>query len=645
MKRMSSGLLTKLLKRLALPVLVTLIVLAASGDVISSPASADTASTPGKVTGGGQISGDPIFSPLSDLLSPPALIPSLADPKSQASLGFVVSFQSGNAVPTGNLHYDDPSADVRIKAPSYTSLVISGSTSCPSTAPQSLHARFSGTASVISSTRTTIENFTVNVDDCGDPGTSDRFGISADGGYNNPSGASLGATSILIGGNIQVHPAIAPIPPGLKNNIQHIVVLMQENRSFDHYFGQLHAFDPTLDVEAEPADASNPDPTNLSGPPIRAFHRSENLPADWAKFCEVHDLDHSWNGTHLEWDNGNMDGFTKQNVFNNPIPGGPSDPKGSRAMGFYNQTDLPFYYGLYDTFAMGDRYFASVLSQTFPNRFYLLAGTSFVSDPNGSNQFAETGNRTPGANAPATEFKGRSIFNLLDEANPPISWKVYNAEPVLAFANEFAYVRSHPEKVVPIGDYFADAQAGTLPQVAFVDPIFVGPKNVENDEHPPANIQVGQDFVARAISALMASPNWSSSAFFLTYDEHGGYFDHVAPPAAVPPDSHQPPPGLLPPAFDQYGVRVPAVVVSPFSKKHFVSHVVHDHTSILRFIETRFGLSNLTQRDLSADPMLEFFDFKDPPFVIPPALPAATIDSTGLVQCQLLETTTPPSTP
>jgi phospholipase C len=244
---------------------------------------------------------------------------------------------------------------------------------------------------------------------------------------------------------------------------------------------------------------------------------------------------------------------------------------------------------------------------------------------------------------------GKSIFELLDAAG--ISWKVYNAEPVLAFANEFAYVSQHvPPMVFPIGDYFTDAAAGTLPQVAFVDPILLGPRNVENDEHPPTNVQVGQNFVATVLTALFNSPNWSSSAFFLTYDEHGGYFDHVPPPAAIPPDAAAPMASstatiaetpIDQDGFDQYGIRVPAVVVSPFARSHFVSHVVHDHTSILRFIETRFGLSNLTQRDLSADPMLEFFDFKNPPFLTPPALPAAAIDPVGLAECQALESTAP----
>src|SRR5438309_5254484 len=131
--------------------------------------------------------------------------------------------------------------------------------------------------------------------------------------------------------------------------IDHVVVLMQENRSFDHYFGQLKT-------------ATNPNPVDPSGPPIKAYHET--------RYCEVADLNHSWNGAHQEYDGGAMDGFTAANTTS-------ADPTGSRTMGYYTKKDLPFYYALYRDFATSDRYFSSVLSQTFPNRFYLLAGTSF----------------------------------------------------------------------------------------------------------------------------------------------------------------------------------------------------------------------------------------------------------------------------
>ena len=379
--------------------------------------------------------------------------------------------------------------------------------------------------------------------------------------------------------------------------VEHIVVLMQENRSFDHYFGHLHDYAPNLDVEQEPPDASNPNPPNPGGAPVAAFHQT-NL-------CEVADLDHSWSGTHREWDNGAMDGFTRQNAT-------AKDPTGSRAMGYYTEQELPFYYALFSTFAIGDRYFAPALTRTVPNRLYLLDGTSFGHIENDLPRAAE-------------EFSQRSIFDLMDEGG--ISWKVYYSD--LAVANEFAYVRNQAKShVVPIADYFADAGSGSLPQVAFIDPKFAGARNVETDEHPPSNVQVGEKFAADIINTLFTSPDWPTSALFLTYDEHGGYYDHVPPPAVAAPDDI--PPALKatddPAAFDRYGVRVPAVVVSPFARRSFVSHVVHDHTSVLRFIETRFRLPSLTARDAQADPMLEFFDFAHPSFAQPPSLPEAPVD-------------------
>src|SRR4029453_11710201 len=216
--------------------------------------------------------------------------------------------------------------------------------------------------------------------------------------------------------------------------------------------------------------------------------------------------------------------------------------------------------------------FCAVLGPTYPNREHLLVGTAF----------GHIRNDLDFATAP------KSIFEALDEAG--VSWKIYYAE--VAFAFLVPYVRQHGDHMVPFEEFAVDAAAGTLPAVSGVAPKFFGDVNVQGDEHPPANVQTGQAFVAGAIESLMAGPLWPSSALFLTYDEHGGFYDPVPPPAACVPDDV--PPMLLEgdtvADFDRYGFRVPVVVVSPFAKKRFVSHGVHDHTSILRFIETRFDL-------------------------------------------------------
>jgi len=258
-----------------------------------------------------------------------------------------------------------------------------------------------------------------------------------------------------------------------------------------------------------------------------------------------------------------------------------------------------------------------VLGPTYPNRFYLLTATSF----------GHVRNDTP----PST-YRQRTIFDALDEQH--VSWKIYYSD--LPFT--FIFHLNHPGNRVHFSQFLADAAAGTLPQVAFIDPAFSTNRG-ETDEHPPSNIQAGQQFVAGVVEALLQSPNWPSAALFLTYDEHGGFYDHVPPPAACLPDDIAPmvdpsdPATTFPAQFDRYGFRVPFVLVSPFAKPRFVSHRTYDHTSILRFIETRFDLPALTARDANADPMLDLFDFAAPPLLAPPPLPPATVEAARQHQC------------
>ncbi|HMD46778.1 MAG TPA: alkaline phosphatase family protein [Acidimicrobiales bacterium] len=382
------------------------------------------------------------------------------------------------------------------------------------------------------------------------------------------------------------------------NQIKHVIVLMQENRTADTYLGQLNAEGQPA-YEAEPT-TGNPDPLN-PGLTIAPFHKT-NL-------CESSDLNHSWNGAHQEYDNGAMDGFTAANDISSANADA-TDPSGARTMGYYDQTDLPFYYSLYNTFATSDRYFSSVMGPTYPNRFYLLAGTSFghiQNDP------------PPGGGWPV-----KTIFDELGAAN--INWKVYFSD--FPFADSFSYVQQHAKHhVVPISHFYTDAQKGHLPPVSYIDPAFVGSVNTETDEHPPSNVQVGQNFVYSVVNAVEHSPDWKSTALFITYDEGGGFYDHVAPPAATVPDSIAPmlQSGDTVAAFDHYGFRVPLVVVSPFARAHYVSHTVDDHTSILKFIETRFSLPALTARDAAADSMTGLFDFTAPTFASPPSFTQPTI--------------------
>jgi phospholipase C len=236
---------------------------------------------------------------------------------------------------------------------------------------------------------------------------------------------------------------------------------------------------------------------------------------------------------------------------------------------------------------------------------YLFAATSF-------------GHIRPDSPPSGTFWQQPTIFDKLDQAG--ISWKYYYQDNSVYLAQWSTWQRSS-NKVVNISNYFTDVQnEATLPKVIFIERA----GQIGLDEHPSKNIQKGAANTKKIIDALMNSPSWASSAFILTFDEGGGLFDHVPPPTVVKPDSIAPMlrSGDQPGDFTQAGIRIPLIVVSPWSKPHFVSHRNREITSILRLIEVRFGVSNLTARDGAADDMTEFFDFTSPRFLTPPPLPA-----------------------
>lgn len=235
-----------------------------------------------------------------------------------------------------------------------------------------------------------------------------------------------------------------------------------------------------------------------------------------------------------------------------------------------------------------------------------------------------------------------TIFQLLDENN--ISWKIYItdfAPGPITFLSSFTYFSAHPEKIVPVSEYLTDVANGTLPQVAMIEPGYVS----GTDEHPAidptlpgGDVQVGAKYVASLIDALMKSRSWADSAFILTYDEFGGFYDHFSPQPTVSPDGVPPQdlktndwctptrsPGGPTCDFTHTGFRVPLIVVSPFAKKNFVSHTVADYTAILKLIETRFNLPSLTKRDAAQMDMTEFFDFTNPPFATAPPTPTQPV--------------------
>lgn len=353
--------------------------------------------------------------------------------------------------------------------------------------------------------------------------------------------------------------------------IRHVVIVMKENRTFDHLLGKLHAYGQS-DTEAVPATFRNLD---ADGREV-AMH-------DASTTCYPDDPDHQSDAMKAGIDSGRMDGFVRAAEES-------TSTNGHFVMGQYGPDELPFYYWLASTYALADRHFAPMASGTYANRNFLLFGSNagvvdtYLSFPN-----------------PETP----SVFRTLMDAG--YTWGAYTDSNPMSGA--LAWDSGDPG-VHPISEFYAALDAGALPNVSFVD----GEEDVE-DDHPTADVQVGEAWLRRLYTHAVASPQWSRMALIWTYDEGGGFADHVKPPSACPANGGAD-------DFTQLGPRVPLVFVSPWAKRHYVSHLVHDHTAILRFVEMLFDLPALTSRDANSDALLDLFDFScangDSPIASPP---------------------------
>jgi len=446
--------------------------------------------------------------------------------------------------------------------------------------------------------------------------------------------------------------AIAAHAKGDLRKVNHVIIVMQENHSFDNYFGVL-PYVPRGPYHAGPCargDHRCVDGLACEREGARLDCRNWNLDADappgmkrvrsfkLANYCPAPDLNHGWAASHQEANfnhptntlrDSPNDGFVRVNDATEQIDIGESDTE-DETMGYYDDGDLPFYYGLAQTFAISDRYFSSVMGPTFPNRAYELAATAFG--------HLTTAEIVPPPNPPFGGYRPitGTILDLLDAQG--VEWKDYVSNPFAPSTGIFRGV--DPTHSARIDQFPVDANPAEcrLPAVSFVDSFFgLIPAFLpfENDEHPPSSIKKGESFVSQIVNTLRNSACWKDSVVFITYDEHGGFYDHVAPPRAPQggapnpdgidpglcadasmPGSEQPGAGqnceisrffdakaLCPqfdptatsptypascPNFDQLGFRVPFMAVSPFSKPQYVSHVVADHTSMLAFIEKRF---------------------------------------------------------
>ncbi|TKC94707.1 phospholipase C [Polyangium fumosum] len=397
------------------------------------------------------------------------------------------------------------------------------------------------------------------------------------------------------------HPVGAEIP------IDHIVVAMMENRSFDHYLQKIG--DVGIDADVAPEGFTNLDP---DGNPIAPFPLEQHCFVDTA---------HSWGAIKQQIAGGAMSGFvtTNEGAHELPMNGDLSMLLGRRAMGYYTEADLPLVYWLAKNFSIGDRYFASAPTATWPNRMFMHAATSFGLKSN--------------------DFPQGVTSTLVDYLNKrKISWRFYyeNTPTFAMFIERYLELRQEENRFVPMSQFFTDAAEGKLPQVAFIDPDGTSSGQMDHtDEHPPTPATLGQNWLAEAIAALVASPHWSRSAMFINYDEHGGLYDHVPPPKACAPDDRELD-DTDRAVFESYGVRVPFFVVSPYAKKGYVSHDVYDHTSVVRFIEARFQIPALTHRDANALAPWDVFDFKSTPAKELPNVPNVPVDEAIMSECRAL---------
>src|SRR6185437_10725247 len=279
-------------------------------------------------------------------------------------------------------------------------------------------------------------------------------------------------------------------------------------------------------------------------------------------------------------------------------------------MGYWQQADLPFYYSLARQFPIADRYFCSLLGQTYPNRRYLLAATSI----------GQVNDTLPAL----TDYPANgTIFDRLDAHG--ISWKDYFTNLATTELFPPLFLKNQGTKVVDIAGFFTDAAAGTLPGFCLVEPEYG-----TADEENPQNIARGEAFAAQVINAVMAGPAWERTLLIWTFDEHGGYYDHVPPPRAVPPDAIAPavPAGQSAyEGFGRYGFRVPTAIVSPWARPRYVSHRVFDHASICKLVETKWNLPAMTYRDANAANMLDLLDLRRPAFRTPPRLAAPLLNT------------------
>lgn len=346
------------------------------------------------------------------------------------------------------------------------------------------------------------------------------------------------------------------LPLATASGIEHVVLVMMENRSFDHFLGWLPGAD------GRQAGLRYPD---FTGQLQSTYHLGD------FQGCAFQDPDHSYEGGRIEYDGGKCDGWLLAND--------------AYSIGYYLRNDLAFLGSAAPGWTVCDNYFSAILAETFPNRLYQHAA------------------QTDRLHNTTTQSVLPTIWDRLQNAG--VTGKYYfNDAPFLALwgAKYLGISR-------PFAEFLADCAAGSLPQVSFIDPRFEDETSgTSNDDHPHADIRNGEAFLSQVYGAVTSGPNWQGTLLVINFDEWGGFFDHVPPPAAPIPTADQ----LAGNQDGRLGFRTPALLISPWSRRGYVSHTQFDHTSVLKLIEWRWGLSPLSVRDATANNLALALSFGQP---------------------------------
>ncbi|HEY7394126.1 MAG TPA: alkaline phosphatase family protein [Gemmatimonadaceae bacterium] len=363
----------------------------------------------------------------------------------------------------------------------------------------------------------------------------------------------------------------------------HVIVLMMENRSFDHMLGWVPG-----------ADGRQGGLRYVDHDGVQ--HTTHKLAPDF-QGCGRADPDHSFEGGRIQFNDGACDGFLR------------SGDNDEYAIGYYRKTDLDFFANAMEDWTTADRYFCSILGPTFPNRFYQHSA------------------RTDRISNTLVQSFLPTIWDSL--ANAGLTGRYYFSDlPFVAL-----WGAKYQSITQPIDAFFADAAAGTLPNLSFIDPKFGGEEEgTSNDDHPHADVRAGQHFMHQLYTAITNGPAWERTVFVINYDEWGGFFDHVPPP--IRPVS---PEDVTAGNTDgRLGFRTPLLVMSPFARKKYVAHEVYDHTSILKMVEERWGLPSLSARDAGANSLANVLDFTQEPrsapqYPVPPIAAGTACPVTSVV--------------